>query len=112
MERGRYNGYRGRSGVQKVLLGLVSALAVLVVLVLLLLLFGQRYLYYTADGVRLDLPFLTHRPAPPPDVSQVVVEVLPPAPKPADPTEQEIAGEPNEEAALPDRPVGDEGRIE
>ena len=84
MERGHYNGYRGRSGVQKVLLGVVSVLAALVVLMALVLLLGQSYIYYGADGVHLDLPFLNRQPTPPPDVDHVVVEVLPPAPKEPD----------------------------
>ena len=94
MERGHYNGYRGRSGAQNVLSVVVGVLAVLVVLVLLLLLFGQRYIYYTADGVRLDLPFLPNQSVQPPDVSQVVVEILPPAPKGPDVSEEGAADPP------------------
>lgn len=101
MERGRYNGYRGRSTTQKVLMGLVSVLAALVVLMALVLLLGQRYIYYGADGVHLDLPFLQQDPAPAPDVGQVVVEILPPAPKP-DLSEQEGVDESAGEPVLPD----------
>lgn len=93
MERGHYNGYRGRTATQKVLLGFVCVLAVLVVLMALVLLLGQRYIYYSADGVHLDLPFLNSEPAPAPDVSDVVVEILPPAPQEPDvsqPTQEEI----------------------
>lgn len=107
MERGRYNGYRGRTGTQKVLLGLVSVLAVLVVLMALVLLLGQRYIYYGADGVHLDLPFLKPDPAPTPDVGQVVVEILPPAPKEPDvsaPAEGETV---ETEVVLPDVSVSD-----
>ena len=81
MERGHYDGYRGRSVTQTVLSVIVCILAVLVILSGALLLFGQRYLYYTADGVRLDVPFLTRQSEQAPDVDQVVVEILPPAPK-------------------------------
>lgn len=103
MERGRYNGYRGRSGVQKVLLAFVSVLAVLVVMMALVLLLGQRYIYYGADGVRLDLPFLNRRPVTPPDVSHVVVEILPPAPKEQpDRSEREDGDVPAEGTVLPD----------
>lgn len=114
MERGRYNGYRGRTGTQKVLLGLVSVLAVLVVLMALVLLLGQRYIYYGADGVHLDLPFLKPDPAPAPDVGQVVVEILPPAPKQPDvsqPTPGDVSGE---VAEAPEEPVstGDESQSE
>lgn len=107
MDRGRYNGYRGHSGTQKVLLGLVSVLAVLVVLMALALLLGQRYIYYGADGVHLDLPFLQRDPAPAPDVDQVVVEILPPAPKP-DLSEQEGVDESTGEPGLPDSSVQEE----
>ena len=89
MDRGPYNGYRGRSGLQKVLLGLVSVLAVLVVGMILAMLLGQRYIYYGADGVHLDLPFMTREPAPAPDVDHVVIEVLPPAPSEPDASQQE-----------------------
>lgn len=102
MERGHYNGYRGRSGVQKVLLGFVSVLAVLVVLMALVLLLGQRYIYYGADGVHLDLPFLNRQPVTPPDVSHVVVEILPPIPVEPDLPEQEGGDVSAEGAVLPD----------
>jgi len=106
MERGRYNGYRGRSGVQKVLLGFVSVLAVLVVLMALVLVLGQRYIYYGADGVHLDLPFLNRQPVTPPDVSHVVVEVLPPAPKEPDLSGQDSGDVSAEGAVLPDSSAG------
>ena len=106
MERGRYNGYRGRSGVQKVLLGFVSVLAVLVVLMALVLVLGQRYIYYGADGVHLDLPFLNRQPVTPPDVSHVVVEVLPPAPKEPDLSGQDSGDVAAEGAVLPDSSAG------
>lgn len=102
MERGRYNGYRGRNGANNVLSILVGILAVLVVLMALVLLLGQRYIYYGADGVHLDLPFLNRQPAPPPDVSHVVVEILPPAPKPPDQSGQEGADVSAGETVLPD----------
>lgn len=58
--RGRYSGYRGRPGVRDVL----KIAAVLVALVALLaaagLMIAQRYIVYTDDGVRLELPFF-HR---------------------------------------------------
>ena len=111
MERGHYNGYRGRSGVQKVLLGLVSVLAVLVVLMALVLLLGQQYIYYGADGVRLDLPFLQEQIAPPPDVEHVVVEILPPVPKEPEVSGQEEPDMSVEDAALPDRSA-DAGQTE
>ncbi|MBQ3557651.1 MAG: hypothetical protein IJA11_07655 [Oscillospiraceae bacterium] len=106
MERGRYNGYRGRSGVQKVLLGFVSVLAVLVVLMALVLVLGQRYIYYGADGVHLDLPFLNRQPVTPPDVSHVVVEVLPPAPKEPDLSGQDSGDVSAEGAVQPDSSAG------
>jgi hypothetical protein len=112
MERGHYNGYRGRSGVQNVLSVVVGALAVLVVLVLLLLLFGQRYIYYTADGVRLDLPFQTEQSVQPPDVSHVVVEILPPAPKEPEPAESVSGDASADAAAVPDGTDSGEGDLQ
>ncbi len=74
----KYSGYRGRNGARNVWGVVAGILVVLVVLMVLALLLGQRYLYYGADGVHLDLPFASSE-SEKPDVSQVVVEILPPA---------------------------------
>ena len=60
MERGHYNGYRGRPGVWEILKITAVLLAVLGVLAVAILMYAQRYIIYTDDGVRLELPFF-HR---------------------------------------------------
>ena len=62
-------GYRGRKTVTDILRMIAIALAVVVVLVLAGVVYLQRYLVYTDDGVRLDLPpflqmFRQERPEP------------------------------------------------
>ena len=61
MRRSRRNvgGYRGRRTSQDILLLIAVALAIVVVVVLGALLMGQRYIVYTDDGLRLDLPFFS-----------------------------------------------------
>ena len=92
MGRGRYTGYRGRTGTRNVLHIVAGILAVLLVLLVLMLLLGQRYIYYGTHGVNLDLPFAGGESAPP-DVSNVVVEILPPATPPSVSGEQEGEGQ-------------------
>lgn len=57
MERGHYNGYRGKTTVQEVLRLVLMLLVVLLILAAIGLAVGQRYIIYTDDGVRLELPF-------------------------------------------------------
>lgn len=57
MERGHYNGYRGNTTARNVLRRLLVLLVVLLLLAVIGLLVGQRYIVYTDDGVRLELPF-------------------------------------------------------
>lgn len=57
MGRGQYNGYRGRPGVREILKITAVLLAVLGVLTAAVLLYAQRYIIYTDDGIRLELPF-------------------------------------------------------
>ena len=54
--RREYGGYRGRRTVTDILRWIAITLAVVVVLVLAGLWFGQKYLVYTDDGLRLELP--------------------------------------------------------
>ena len=67
--RGRYSGYRGRPGVRDAL----KIVAVLLALVALLgaagLMLAQRYIVYTDDGVRLELPFFQREQGGAADVS-------------------------------------------
>lgn len=57
MDQRRYNGYQGRRTVWDVLRVIVCALVVVLILIAAGLMVGQRYLVYTDDGVRLELPF-------------------------------------------------------
>ena len=75
MERGRYNGYRGRLGVREILKIAAVVLAVLAVLTAGVLMYAQRYIIYTDDGVRLELPFF-HREQPPAGDVSVPVDVI------------------------------------
>lgn len=77
MGRGRYNGYRGRLGLRDVLKITVVLLAVLGVLAAAALMFAQRYIIYTDEGVRLELPFFSRESSPPADIS-VEVDVVQP----------------------------------
>lgn len=73
--RDRVGGYRGRRTLTDMLTILALVLAVLVALLLGGLLLGQRYIVYTDDGFRLDLPFFQKEPdsaeAAPGDISMV-----------------------------------------
>lgn len=55
--RDSMGGYRGRRTLTDILMLIALALVVLVVLLLGGLLLGQRYIVYTDNGLRLDLPF-------------------------------------------------------
>ena len=57
MSRRRYDGYRGRSAARSALHTVLCLLVVVLLLALAGLIIGQRYLVYTDDGVRLELPF-------------------------------------------------------
>lgn len=75
MGRGRYDGYRGRPGAKDVLKIAAVLLMVLAVLTAAGLMFAQRYIIYTDDGVRLELPFFRREQTPPEDVS-VPVDII------------------------------------
>lgn len=81
----RYGSYRGRSYTRNILKILAVILAVLVVGVLIALAFLQQYIVYSAEGVRLDLPFAQAQkktestPAPSPDGSAPLVVATPEA---------------------------------
>ena len=74
----RYGSYRGRSTATQRLRWVAGVLAVLVCLAGAGLLYGQKYIVYTDDGPRLDLPFLSREEETPPPLDpqdlQVVVE--------------------------------------
>lgn len=75
MERRRYNGYRGRPGAKDVLKLAAALLVLLTVLAAAVLMFAQRYIIYTDDGVRLELPFFRREEIPMPDAS-VSVDII------------------------------------
>ena len=54
---GGYGGYRGRRTFHDILKWVAAILAVLVVILAGVLVFGQRYLVFRDQGVRLELPF-------------------------------------------------------
>lgn len=93
-EYNRYSGYRGRSTTTDKLRVIAIALFVLVLLAVAALLIGQRYIVYTDDGIRLELPFLEREEPkqPPEDLENLEVVV-----EPLEPEEETPAETPPEE---------------
>lgn len=83
---GSYSSYRGRMTFQNFLRGLIVVLAVILVLALVGYFVLQRYIVYTDNGARLDLPFLNGEKEPDPSdsVHIVVEEKESPSPSPAE----------------------------
>jgi hypothetical protein len=77
--------YRGRRKSSTALLVLVTVLAVLLVIGVLFVLSLGRYIEYTQDGVRLNLPWLQEEPAvsPSSDASDLIVTDQPEEPSPS-----------------------------
>jgi len=106
-------GYRGRRTASDVLKFIAVVLAVLVVMAIVLLLLVQRYLVYTDDGVRLELPpflsFLQTEEEPDgPDLSNVTMVELPAEPAPEPEPGAELGTEPGSEPGPepePDAPL-------
>lgn len=73
-----YGSYRGKSGFRTFLKIVAVALALVLALLVAAFFFLQRYIVYSADGVRLELPFFTRADEPPPPSQPIVVET--PAP--------------------------------
>lgn len=71
-----YNTYRGRMTAADRLRIAVGILLALVLLAGAGLLFGQRYIVYTQDGLRLELPFLQQEEQPDPDDGMQNVTVV------------------------------------
>lgn len=67
-----YHSYRGRKSASFWLKWIALVLAILVVLAVAFLLWGQKYISYTDDGLRVDLPFFQSEPKQP-DVSDLDV---------------------------------------
>ena len=92
MSRRRYSGYHGQSGARNVLKVMAWMLVLALMLVLAGLLVGQRYLVYTDEGVRLELPFFRREQTPPDASIPVNVVQMPGKPKPQpEPPETESA---------------------
>ena len=72
-----YSGYRGRRTLTDILRLIAIVLAVLVVLLLAALFWGQEYLVYTDDGLRLELPFLQREETPLPELGDISYTELP-----------------------------------
>lgn len=75
MSSRRYNGYRGKNAARNVFRGILCVLIVVLVLAVVGLMVGQRYIIYTDDGVRLELPFFRREEKPPVDQS-VPVDIV------------------------------------
>ena len=74
---GGYGGYRGRRTFHDMLKWVAAVLAALVVILVGVLVFGQRYLVFRAQGVRLELPFFRQKDDQKPDPGDVSLEVRP-----------------------------------
>ncbi len=72
MSRRRNTGYRGRTWARSALNIALCLLILLLVLGAGLLLLGQRYIVYTDDGIRLELPFFAQE-QPDPELGRVDV---------------------------------------
>lgn len=72
-----YGGYRGRKTLTDILRYIAIVLAVLVALLLAALFWGQEYLVYTDDGLRLELPFLQREENPLPELEDISYAELP-----------------------------------
>lgn len=90
MGRRRYSSYHGRTRAQDVLRLMAALAVVLLVLAAAVLIFGQRYIVYMDDGVRLELPFF-RREEPSASLSTVDPEVVQlPRPEPEIPPEETL----------------------
>lgn len=76
MSRRGYDGYRGRTGAQTAVRTVVGIVVVLLVLAVVGLLLGQRYIVYTDNGIRLEVPFLDREAAASTEVGDVSVEIV------------------------------------
>ena len=88
MRRDPYGSYRGRRRFATGVKVLIAVLALALLAALAALFFLEPYIVYSADGVRLELPFL-HREEPPEEPGQVVVTTVPPTASPTPETAAE-----------------------
>lgn len=83
MGRRRYGGYHGRTTARDALKLIIVLLVLLLLLAAAVLMFGQRYIIYTDDGVRLELPFFQREEGASdvPSISTQVVQLPRPEPE-------------------------------
>ncbi len=83
MRRNGYESYHGRSRGRTALKILIGVLLTLLVLAVAALLFLEPYIHYSADGVRVDLPFFQGgEDVPEEPVTTVPLQVATPSPTP------------------------------
>ena len=83
MGRHRYGGYHGRDTARTVVRAVVALVVVLLLLAAAALIFGQRYITYTDDGVRLGRPIFQRgeKPSSEPSVDPELVQLPRPEPE-------------------------------
>ena len=82
MRGDRYNSYRGRGRFATGIKVLIVVLVLALLAALAALFFLERYIVYSSDGVRLELPFF-QKDEPPEEPGRVVVETAPVSPSPS-----------------------------
>lgn len=91
MRRSRYSTYRGDTKLRKFLKGFAVFLTVLLVICIAGVVFLQRYIVYTAEGPKLELPLFQRSDPPaqdspdaetPPPADTMVIETPEPSPSP------------------------------
>ena len=91
MRRNGYESYHGRSRGRNALKVLIGVLLVLLVLSVAALFFLEPYIRYSADGVRLELPFFDGgQTEPDPPAGTVPIQITTPEPTPPPTPEPEV----------------------
>ena len=93
MRRNGYESYHGRSRGRNALKVLIGVLLVLLVLSVAALFFLEPYIRYSADGVRLELPFFgggETETEPDPPAGTVPIQITTPEPTPSPTPEPEV----------------------
>ena len=92
MRRRRYNGYHGRITGRDIFRLATAVLVIVLVLAAVGLMIGQRYLIYTDDGVRLELPFFNREAGRREDISISAQVVQLPRTEPEFSVEEQLPG--------------------
>lgn len=82
MRRNGYDPYHGRRQGRTALKIIIGVLLVLLVLSLAALFFLEPYIHYSADGVRLELPFFQGKEEPDPPENSTPLQISTPEPTP------------------------------